>query len=917
MPPFVNRSGPLAALATQTALLQAGEGSTVVVRGPAGQGTSALLHHWVAGLGDVRVLEARGVESEADLPFAGLASLVTPILDLVDELPDPQPAALRAALALGPATGHDRFTAFVAVVGLLSLAARSRPLVVAVDDVHHLDSSSLEALAFASRRLDDDPVLCVLAGRTETLGDPSFGHAVVVELPPLSSEDARLVLQRSTDVPIHPAVSQRLVEAAGGNPSALVELTAMLSADELRGTRPLADPLPVGRAFQDAVARQLAGLPEATRRALLIVAAGEADGADDVRRALAEAGHGIDDLVPAEHADLLVLADRRHRFRDEQVRAAVVQASTAPDRRRAHQALADVLDRGSRSRAAHAAAACVGTDGSIAAALERVAVDADERGDAAAAWHAWERSADLSPDEDDRCRRLIGAAQAALAFGSPDAAQRLLDDAEARLPDQERDAWELLRGRLLVVTGRPDAAAGVLAARADRLAGRDPTRAAGLLLEAVPAMLRNGRIGTAVVLARRALDLAGSGTSKPLEARAAVALGAALGAAGEPATGLPLLDRYRDVVDLEGLAAAAPFLADTAALAFVRLGEHDRARTLLDDLARAVGEASAPYSVPGILAVQGFLDYRTGRLADAAAASSAAVQIADETNQPGLLAFPLGTLVTVQAMRGDERSCRAAAERLARLGERQEGGRGHETVARSALGLLELGLGRPERAVVELEPLRAAPGPSRPSVLMWEADLADALVRCGRPDDARAVIGSLESSAERSDDDRARAAATRLRALVAPDAERVELLELAIAAYRALGLTFGLARSLLDLGACPRRLRQRKAAREPLQEALALFAAMTSTSWSALAAAELDRCGGRTRSAAPDVDPLTPQERQVARLVADGASNREVASRLFLSVRTVESHLSRIYRKVGLRSRTELTVWVTRTDAKG
>jgi DNA-binding CsgD family transcriptional regulator len=426
-------------------------------------------------------------------------------------------------------------------------------------------------------------------------------------------------------------------------------------------------------------------------------------------------------------------------------------------------------------------------------------------------------------------------------------------------------------------------------------------------------MLRSGRIGTAVAATSRAADLVASAApaDPQVEARSAVALGAALAAAGDVAAGRPLLDRHVDVVALEGWVAAAPFLADTVVLARIRLGDHEAARHMLERLATEIGRASAPHAVPGVLAMEGFLAYRAGQLTDAAVAASAAVQLADETCQPGLVAFPLGTLATVEALRGDEASCRAAAGRLADLSRHQEGGAGHDVVARSALGLLELGLGRPDRALVELEPLAALLDRARPSVLMWEADLADALIRSGRTQDAEPVIANLEEAATRAGDARAAAAVARLRALVAPEDERSVASGHAIAAYRELGLRFGLARSLLDHGGWLRRTRRRKAARAPLDEAMAIFEAMGATSWATMAATELDRCGAGPRPPATPVDQLTPQERQVARLVADGASNREVSARLFISVRTVESHLGRIYRKLGLRSRSELSRWAT------
>ena len=909
MAPFVNRAGALASLSEHAAFLDEGHGSTVLVQGEAGMGTSALVAHWLGARTDLQVLTVRGVEREADLPFAGLAALVQPVLGLIDDLPEPQPASLRAALALGPAAGGDRFTAFVAVVGLLASAARRSPLLVAVDDAHHLDPSTAAALAFASRRLADDPVLVVLAGRPEAFAGGAFDHGTTIDRLSLGYDDARRVLDASATVPIHPAVAARLLPVAQGNPAALVALGSMLDPDELRGRRPLPEPLPVGAAFEAAVARRIADLPHPTTQALLLLAAGAADGDHEVRRALTATGVGGEVLAPAEREGIVELVDGRYRFRDARLRSAIYRTSAAPDRRNAHEALAAAHEPGSLARALHTASASTGPDEEVASALEAAAIDAGRRGDAAASWRTWERASELSTTETERARRLIGAAGAALELGSPDAAQRLLADVEPHLVEDLRPSRDLVQGRLLVVSGRPDAAVEVLTTRADELAGPDPAGAAALLLDAVPAMLRSGRIGTATTLARRSSELARAGGDDRLEARSAVALGAALAAAGDPSGGRDLLDRFPAVLDREGEVASAPFLADTAALALVRLGDHGEAGALLDRLARAVGDASAPHAAPGILSVQGFLAYRAGRLAEAAAASSAAVQIADETGQPGLVPFPLGTLATVEGMRGDEASCRAAAARLSGLGLLPEG-RGHDVVARAALGLLELGLGRPDDAVAVLAPLRATLDRSRPSVLMWEADLADALIRTGRSDDAGPVIASLEAAAEGADDDRARAAVARLRALLAPDDDREPLSEHAVAAFRELGLTFGLARSLLDLGAWLRRSRRRRAARAPLQEALERFEAMSSTSWSSLAAAELERCGGPDRDRTGGGVLLTPQEQQVAALFADGASNREAAARLFVSVRTIESHLSRIYRKLGLRSRSELTRWV-------
>jgi hypothetical protein len=403
----------------------------LVVHGEPGIGKSALLRYAVGRAEGMTVLSATGVESESELPFSGPSELLHPVLGFFDEIPPPQARALAGALSVGPPGAPDRFAISVATLSLLAAAAEQRPVLAVIDDAHWLDLSSREALVFAARRLHADPVLLLFAARA--------GEHVTFEAPGVQQLTLRGVdqdacnrlLARSGASEVSPSVADRILEATGGNPLAILEIPRVLSPAQLSGREPLAEPLPAGPAIQRSFARRLASTPRETQAALLAAAASQSGSTSEVRRACNTLGIGYVALEQAEDAGLISNDGVRIQFRHPLMRATVCHGATAPARRRAHRALAEALagEPLASQRAWHLAAAVDGEDEKVAAALEDAAREARERSGHAAAATAFERAARLTPDPEDRSRRLFEAGGDAHVAGRSDWAFRLLHEA--------------------------------------------------------------------------------------------------------------------------------------------------------------------------------------------------------------------------------------------------------------------------------------------------------------------------------------------------------------------------------------------------------------------------------------------------------------------------------------------------------
>lgn len=877
----------------------------LVIQGEPGVGKSSLLRYASDQASGMQTVAARGIESESELPFAGLADLVRPLNQSLGSIPAAQSAALSSAVAIGPPVAADRFAACAATLSLLATAAESEPLLVLVDDLQWLDDSSADAILFAARRLALEGVVMVLAVREGETGDLDLSGLPVLRLAGLGETAALQFLDQSEDAPVSPAVGLSLHQATGGNPLGLLELPNLLTPAQRDGREPLPDPLPSGPRLEQAFLKRLSRLPVATQRALLVAAAAESSDVVTIRRALQFMEIAVDALHSAEAAGLVATDGVHLRFRHPLIRSAIYQAVDPARRREAHAALAQALDAEhvADRRAWHLAAAATEPDETVAQALEEAATRSLSRSGYAAASRGFGRAAALTPAAESRARRYFAAAHAADLAGQRDAVVRYLDEAAASHPNAALH-FEIQRLRAVTETWvrRPMAAHRMLMAEA---AGADPDMAAILLAEATIPVFMAGEIPLAMATARRAYEMASrSGREVPLVVNTIMA--EALVLAGEAVAASPLVDRSLRLALTRGPAASRE--VQYLPFSLVALERYEEARLLIAGAASMARDASAVGILPYVLAILCELEFRTGNWAAAYAAGTESVRLSEETGQRSGSAYGLVCLARVEAAQGrdaDSQAHLASAMDLARTH-----GLGSIFVyAGATAGLLELGRGRLEPALVHLENvanLVRSLGGAEPNVVQWQPDLIETLVQIGRTAEADAALEELERQAEYTGGTWAQAAAARCRGLQArADFERhfTRALEL----HQRKPAPFEIARTKLCLGEVLRRNRRRVEARQPLYEALHAFERLGAEPWAARVRAELSATGerGRPRNLASS-RRLTPQELQIALAVAGGATNREAAARLFLSPKTVEGHLSRIYDKLDIRSRSEL-----------
>jgi DNA-binding CsgD family transcriptional regulator len=893
--------GRTAELARIDALLEdarAGRGAVLVLTGEPGVGKSALLRAAAERASGLRVLRATGIEYEAELPFSGLHELLHPVLPLVEDLPGPQSAALRGALAMSDEP-VDRFAAFAAVFGLLAAASADAPLLVAIDDAQWLDAASLEALGFAARRLSGEGVAILAAFRDEVAPGfraPSFGQLSLEGLEP----DAIVALVgREAERPLSANLVERLARATHGNPLAALEVAAAVSDDRVAARLSVGEPLPPGRVISAAFERRLAQLSEPARHALLLAAAGESESAHVVLAAAGRLSLHADAFAEAERAGAIAVEDDRVRFRHPLLRSLAYRGPAAEVRRRAHGALASSLTAAPgierERRAWHLAAATVAPDEEVAAELAAAAEHFANRAGYLAAAYAYERAAELTPEAARRGERLAEAAEATRLAGRPARARELLGEAEALAEDPAlRADIAFKQAKLETWLGSVEVAAQRYARLADDVT--DPDRAAQALSHSAGAAVAAGDTETALASAQRAAELLGT-VSESTACTVRETLGAVLVLRGRPAEGAPLLRE-----------AAAWFEAnddlpsrDYVAQALLWVEDYALARRLLAPLlahARRVGDLRALMSA---LEIQAQLEFRTGHWRAAHSAAEESARLSADTGLTVHEAYSLGVLAIVEAARGVASSAEHAA-------------RADEIAARSRLsviaeytgaarGLDALGRGQPHDALTHLEAVAervARTGRRQPGVLQWEADLLEAAVRADRLD--AAALGAFERQAQDTGNAWAAAVAARIRGLIADDYR--PHFEQALSHD---GGQFEAARTRFGWGQRLRRDGLRIEAREQLHAALEGFRTLGAAPWAGAAERELGASGEKLRRRTPEAEEeLTVQEQQIAELVVAGASNKDVAAQLFLSTKTVEAHLTRIYRKLGVNSRTQL-----------
>ncbi|MEJ2863718.1 ATP-binding protein [Actinomycetospora flava] len=886
-----------------------GRSGVLVVRGEAGIGKSALLEHArdAAGRAGFRVERAAGAESETQFAFAGLHQLCGLLMDRVDALPAPQQAALGVAFGLRDGDAPDRFLVGLAVLTLLAEVAEDAPVLCLLDDAQWLDRASAEVLAFVARRVVAERVALVFALRdTDGPGTDPFTGLPVLRPAALGVTEARALLAAGWPAPVDAGVRDRIVGEARGNPLALLELPRAAEGARLAGGFERPDVLGVPRRVEEEFRLRSASLPAATQLLVLVAAADPTGETALLRRA---AGHlGVDDdaAAPAEAAGLVEI-DARVRFRHPLVRSAVYRAATPTDRRRAHAALAAATDPRSDPdrRAWHRARAVLGTDEEAAAELELSAGRARARGGVAAAAAFLQHAAELTPDPARRAARALEAADAQHEAGaSAEALELLAVAADGPLDALSLARLELLRARIALHLSPGGEVPGMLLDAAKALAPLDAALSRETYLHAIDAA-----------------SVTGGGHDRSVREIAAAAR-AAPPAPGRPRAADLLLDGLVTTFT-RGFAAGAPGLR--RALEAIRNGgrgdggraDHRwlllgmrTATALYDDetadvLAarnvRLAREAGALSTLPAALIARSAALVLTGRLAQGAAdldAEGAALMRATGAEPTRYAQLALA------GWRGRE----ADTAELTAAGAEDAGGRGagaEATFAQYALAVLHNGLGDYPSALQAAARASASDDPPTSSLALPE--LVEAAVRAGAPERAAAALEELTSRAAASGTPWALGLAARSRALTSTGPEADGHYREAIDRLGESRMATHLARTHLVYGEWLRREGSRQAARDQLRTAHEQLTAMGAEAFGERAARELRATGEhpRKRTERPS-DALTAQERQIARLVATGATSQEVAAQLFLSPRTIETHLRNIFRKLGITSRRRL-----------
>jgi DNA-binding CsgD family transcriptional regulator len=908
---IVGRVAELADLGRLFTDVLAGRGRALLVRGEAGIGKTTLLEALVErGGGEVTVLRAHGVESEAELAFSALSDLLGPIADDLAALPAPQSAALASALALGPPQPGDRLAVCVATLGLLRAAGRRRPVLAVVDDVQWLDAPSRECVLYAARRAAG-PVAFALAEREVESAGREYDDLPALLLGGLAHESSLELLSRAAPG-LAPPVARVLADAAAGNPLALVELPATLSREQQAGRTALDLPLAPGARLQRAFAQRIDELPVNARHALLVAATFQGDDLATISAACAEAGTDVALVVQAEARGLARVDKERLAFGHPLIRGAIYQGATPDERRSAHRALAAALH-GER-RAWHLAAAAVRPDELVAAELERAAGAAAARRGFASASAALERAARLSPDRQVFARRMLAAGETAGAAGLLERALALLAEASgAAAHGRLRARAQHLSGLLMFWGGKALAAAVLLEDEAERAIAYAPLDAAAMLADAAMANAAEGDCRRTLALAERAAALLGEGGEPAARAQVLAMLSWALVLRGQVRRARPVLEeagRLTAAIDPLSPAAQSVIVAINARLP---TGEFERARAECLAICERAREAGALGALPIPLAVAADAAYRLGDWTFTGDAISEALQTAEEAGQRNWAALALIIGARLAAACGNEPESRRAA--WSQIDFARSGGlRSGITFGHAALGFLELGLERVDEAIAELETTERCvrqTGLEEPTLIPWAPDLLEAYVRAGRTADAKRVLATLERQAAAAGTAWAGAALARCRGILEKefDAAFVEALRL----DDRRPMPFERARTLLAFGRRLHRARRRAEARERLREALAEFERLGAVPWAAQAQRELRAAGGRRRTSHDD--SLTPQERRVAVAVARGASNREIAAELFLAPKTVEFHLRQLYQKLGVASRAQLVATLARMAA--
>ncbi|HEX8004954.1 MAG TPA: AAA family ATPase [Trebonia sp.] len=874
-----------------------GAGGALVVRGEPGIGKSALLGYAMQGAAPMMVLSSGGVQDESDLAFAGLHELLRPVFSYLGELPGTQSQALAGALGLAPSAHADRLLISAAVLGLLAAAAEDHSVLCVVDDAHWVDRPSAEALVFTARRLRAERLAILFGAREGEVSQFEAAGLAELTLLGLDQESAAGVLAAQAQ-DAAPSVRERLLSEAGGNPLALVELAGGLSEEQLHGLVPLPEAMPLTPRLEGVFRQRIGQLPRTTQTALLIAAVDNTGDLAAVLRAMAGLQLPAEALDPAESAGLIGTAGATVTFRHPLVRSALSQAATLSQRQRVHTALADALtgEENTDRRVWHQAMATLTGDEEVAAALEASARRAQLRAGHASAATAFLRAAELSTDDTRRVRRITAAAQAAWDAGQPDRARAAIARA---LPSADRET----RGQLLHLSGVIEARTGSRQDACTRLLEAveltsDPSLRLEIMSEASQATVFSGDLVTAIGLGDRAADV---------PARTA-----------------------RDRLMVVQIRSFAKVLA----------GEHEQAQSLLADAldqAEALDEPRAllwaskaastvwglgcglPYASRAVEAArrQGLLSLlpvaleqlaleliSTSSFDRAYAAAEEGYRLSVDIGHGG--GWHLANMALVEALWGRETEARRHAEEALALGQRTAATL-LSGITEHALGFIELTLGRPESAADRMLALTDTSRPEFNPVVALPAlpDAVEAATRAGRQEEASQRLEMLRGWVAAAPTKARLALVARCEALLGerdPDEAFGDAIRYASAVSPA-----DRARTELLYGEWLRRQRRRTDARVHLRAALEAFRQLGALPWEQRAEAELRATGETVRKRnVSEAEQLTPQELQIAGLVTEGLTNKEIAAQLYLSPRTIDYHLRKVFTKLGIGSRADL-----------
>ncbi|WP_280258492.1 helix-turn-helix transcriptional regulator [Nocardia wallacei] len=870
-----------------------GHGAAVDLTGEPGIGKTALMDEFAAAASGASVLRATSVETEAEFGYATLHQLLLPVLNRIDRLPTPQSDALQIVFGLAAGPAPERFAVGLATLSLLSDLASDEAVVCLVDDVHWTDHLSAGVLEFVGRRLDTEPIVLVLASRTGERSAVTFSGAVDMPLGALDRAAATRLLVERRGVRLSPAQQEVALDATAGNPLAIIELPS----DAIRAGVSPAAPVPMAHTLRAAFLARVRRHSRPVQRLLLLIAA-----AGQVRRGILELAAAEFEAAPvaelARLGELVRSETELIAFRHPLIRSAVYYDSTASDRRDAHRVLAGAMQSAAMDverSAWHLGQAVDGPDDVVAGQLDRAAGRVEVSVATSAALLA--RAGELSTPGPRRSRRYLRSATGWWNSGDFDRAMLMLElmDREGRPEESLRRDAVWLRASMELQTGMPGDAVAMLRSLLPTMAEAEP-------LQAVSLLMLFGEAGFHANLPVEWGHVGSIAEKLPISGeRAADTLVLLLRGACRARTGRPhgLTSREKDLAEL----LTDPVMLNWASGLLWAMGDRERGRRLNRVAVQRARDTGAVGLLVWALQRGVIDDIARGRFRAAEAAASEGHRLADEIGQRNVSCWHRSSLAVLAASRGQEREARdLAGEVLAEAIPRRLAI--VVAAAKRALGLLDLTAGHANSALNHFRPAYDSVQPEMLSI--YTPDWVEAAVRAHRPDLAVDALEPFRRSAagapERS------AVAARCEALLAGPEDAEAAFRRALALHRSDEQPMETARTQLLFGEYLRRHRRRAEARRPLQSALETFEALGAAGWADRARAELRAAGKAVAPSvkSPGAGSLTSQEVRIVHAVAEGSTNREIADQLFLSTRTIDYHLSKIFKKLGVRTRSEL-----------